>query len=794
MLRNFGKIFLLFTAFFGLVSLLPSCKVARGLPEGESLLVKNKFSLKTRAKNNDREKMSDDLFKIVAQKPNKNVIGFAPVRMWFYYSASHAKKLTKFKQWIMDKVGEAPVVYDSTTLKQSRDQIKEYLINYGYFFASVNDTVITKNKKTTVVYDIETHERWKIKEVELPRGHTSCDSLVRANYKTSLLKKGEYIDVTKLKGERDRIETICRNSGYFLFNREYITFDYDTFGSFKDKSVTIKIILNHPNDVAQHEQFFINNIFVVSDYSADLLSDTTHRDTASVGDIHIIFQKEKFKKKILADAITFRKNDLYSKDAEVKTINRLAQLGVFKFISVDYSKTKDSIGNYLDCTIQLTPAKKQSWGGSAEVNVSNEGLFGTAGTLSYKNKNLSKRADQLLIDVNSGLQIRFANDKAEHQETAQIMSITASASITYYMNKFLIPFRTKIFSSNANPKTRFNISYNFDYQYDFDTSGKNVVFLYQLHNFNASFGYEWNKGREQHHLLNPIAVDFFLLPKVGQAFIARLDSNPPLKSAFEEQVIIGPNYTFTYNNSKSNNDWKYMKLRISLETAGNVIDGLFKAASSASEHDSIYLIANRPFSQFFRADIDWSNFLKMSNHSQFCIRTYAGVGVPYGNSVSLPFIKQFFVGGPNSLRGFQIREVGPGSYVPDTLVFNPRTGQKTDVGFFNQTGDIKLEANAEIRFDIYKFLKGAIFTDAGNVWTLKRDAVPGGQFNFGTFWSQFAVDAGAGLRLDFNYFVVRFDYGFPLRDPRRIYGERWQFENAVAFKNGALQLAIGYPF
>ncbi len=789
MRRNLGSIFILFTAVICALSLLPSCKVAKSLPEGQSLLVKNKFILKLKAKKGEKERIADDLLKITAQKPNKRVFGFAPVRMWFYYSASHSKKLTKFKQWIMDKVGEAPVVYDSTMVKQSCDQIRDYLFNYGYFHASVTDTVITKNKKTTIAFNVEPKELWHIREVELPKGHTSCDSIVRANYKTSFLKKGDRIDVTNLKSERDRIETICRNSGYFLFNREYVTFDYDSFN--EDKTVTIKIILNHPNDAAEHIQFYLNNIYVITDYSAEAFSDTLHRDTVKLGDYIFLAQKERFKNKMLADAIFFKKNDLYKKDAEVKTINHLSQLGVFKFISVDYSKPKDREGNYLDCTLQLTPAKKQSWGGTVELNVSNEGLFGTSGTLSYKNKNLTKRADQLLMDISSGIQIRFANHQ---KQKVQIMSVTASAGITYYMNKFLIPFRAKLFSPNTNPRTRFSVNYNFDHQFDFDATGKNVVFLYQLHNFNASFGYDWTKGRKEHHLLNPITVDFFLLPKTGSAFIARLDSNPPLKSSFQEQVIIGPNYTYTYNNSKSASDRKYMKLRIGLETAGNVIDGLFKAASNNTEHDSVYLIANKPFSQYFRAEVDWSNFIKMNNHSQFCIRTYAGVGVPYGNSFTLPFIKQFFVGGPNSLRGFQIREVGPGSYVPDTLVFNPRTGQKTNVGFFNQTGDIKLETNAEIRFDIYKWLKGAIFADAGNVWTLKKDAVPNGEFNFSRFWSEFAVDAGAGLRLDLNYFVIRFDYGFTLRDPRRIAGERWQFDNAVAFKNGAFQLAIGYPF
>ena len=789
MRKNLGRTFILITAFICLTSLLPSCKVAKNLPEGQSLLVKNKFAIKITAKRPEKEKITDDLTKITAQKANKRVFGFAPVRMWFYYSAARSKKLTKFKQWIMDKVGEAPVVYDSTLTQQSCNQIRDYLFNYGYFHATVSDTVITKNKKTTIVFRVEPKELWTIKEVELPRGHTSCDSIVRANYKNSFLKKGSRFDVTNLKSERDRIETICRNSGYFLFNREYVTFEFDSFDI--DKSVTIRIILNRPNDAAEHIQFYLNNIYVITDYSAEALSDTIHRDTVSIGEYKFIAQKERFKNKMLLDAIYLRKNDLYSKEDEVRTINKLSQLGVFKFISVDYSKPKDREGNYLDCTLQLTPAKKQSWGATVELNVSNEGLFGTSGTLSYKNKNLTKRADQLLMDISSGIQIRFAN---QQKNKVQIMSVTASAGITYYMNKFLIPFRAKIFSPKANPKTRFSINYNFDHQFDFDATGKNVVFLYQLHNFNASFGYDWSKGRREHHLLNPIAVDFFLLPIVGQSFISRLDSNPPLKSSFQEQVIIGPNYTYTYNSSKSASDRKYMKLRIGLETAGNLIDGIFKAATNNTENDSVYLIANRPFSQFFRTEIDWSNFIKMTNHSQFCVRTYAGVGVPYGNSFTLPFIKQFFVGGPNSLRGFQIREVGPGSYVSDTLVFNPRTGKKTNVGFFNQTGDIKLEMKAEIRFDIYRWLKGAIFADAGNVWTLKKDAVPGGEFNFTRFWSEFAVDAGAGLRLDFNYFVIRFDYGFPLRDPRRVVGERWQFQNAVAFKNGAFQLAIGYPF
>ncbi|MBP6730731.1 MAG: BamA/TamA family outer membrane protein [Chitinophagales bacterium] len=185
--------------------------------------------------------------------------------------------------------------------------------------------------------------------------------------------------------------------------------------------------------------------------------------------------------------------------------------------------------------------------------------------------------------------------------------------------------------------------------------------------------------------------------------------------------------------------------------------------------------------------------MRMTVHSMFAVRTYAGIGVPYGNSKALPFIKQFFVGGPNSLRGFLIREIGPGGY-SDPSAYDAETGAKTNNGFFNQTGDIKLELNAEIRFDIYKWIKGAVFADAGNVWLMRKDTRLNGEFNFKRFWSEFAVDAGAGIRLDFSFFQLRFDYGFPLRDPRRVAGERWQFKNGQAFKTGQFQLAIGYPF
>lgn len=787
MLKSFRlPVFLLFL-LSALLFLLPSCNVSKHLPEGQSLLVKNKFIIDKKSMTvAERDKVRSDFASIVAQKPNRSFLGFMPFKMWLYYSATKGKKLTRFKQWIIDKVGEEPVIYDSTYTEKTEKLLENYMFNFGYFYADISDTAVTKKKRTTVTYKLINGPVWKVGKVDFVKGNYKSDSIAYAFRINSVLKPKERFDIATLKAERDRIEGVLRNAGFFYFNREYVMFDLDTISEIK--TVDIKVSIIQPSDTVQHQQYYLNNFYITTDYATEILNDTLKRDTVFTGDsleYHIISKKRVLRKGIVSDAMFMRKGQLYARNNEIRTLNRLNQLGTFKFITLDFVKSKDR-NNYLDCIVSLTPAKRQAISGTIEANVTNEGLFGLAGSISYKNKNLSHRADQFLFDASAGVQLKFSK-----KEKVQVITTNVSTSVTYYLNRFLVPFRAKLFSKNTNPKTRLNIGYTFENRYDFDTSA-NVTFLYQLHNFSASFGYEWNEKITKRHLFNPITVAFFLIPKRGTEFISRLDKNPILKSSFEEQVIIGPNYTFIYDNQRSNKDRVFMYFRTSLETAGNVIYAGFKLANLKTGNDSLYLMFNKPFSQYFKMEGDWRNYFRIRNHGMFAIRTFAGIGIPYGNSYALPFIKQFFVGGPNSLRGFLIREVGPGGYV-DSTAYNPETGEKKNIGFFNQTGDVKLELNAEFRFDIYKWLKGALFMDAGNVWTLRKDTRTNGNFAFNRFWKEFALDVGAGIRLDFNFFVIRFDYGFPLRDPRKADGDRWLFENAQ-FRKGQFQLAIGYPF
>lgn len=795
-----------FVAAVVLVASLPACRIAKNL--NSPLVVKNKFEY---IKNDDLKKagskVKDDLKAISALKPNKRVFGAFPFKMWLYYSATrprpNEKKLGKvknnFRNWMRDKVGEAPVQYDTEAALRSSRAMTNYLNNNGFFYAQVTDTVlVNKHNKATVIYRVNSGPAWKIGKVTFPQPVSPAEKFVMINSYGTKLLAGKRFNVVDLKAERERIETDLRKIGFYYFTREYITFDFDTVTN--PGTVNTKVRLNNLPDGTEHRQYRINNIYVVTDYNS-LTFDTISLDTIQDENFYVLAHKHKLRKNVLKDAVYFAHTDtlhpFYSVEDEQRTLRRLSDMGNFKYINIEF-KADDTLTNpVLNCIIKLTQAKKQVVSASGEANISNEGFFGVSGTLSYKNRNISKRADLLAIDLSAGLQFQLPK---KNVPKTQIITTDAGANISYYLNKFLIPFKAKTFTRNNNPKTRFNLSYAFQNRFDFDTNAvRNRIFLYQLHNFSFGYGYDWinineTRNYEIHHLLNPINVNFYLLPKVGPEFLARLNLNSTLKSSFEEQIIIGPSYSFIYNDQAGADDKIYSYLRTNLETAGNLLFGAYALAyrnRGGTAANVPFKMFNRVFSQFFKIDIDYRNYFALGSHAQFALRTFAGAGVPYGNSTVMPFVRQYFVGGPNSLRGFLIREIGPGSYA-DPAIFNAETGEYVkgnNSNFFNQTGDIKLEMNAELRFDIFKFFKGALFADAGNVWLMRFDYErPGANFDFTRFWREFAVNVGAGVRLDFSYFVIRLDYGIPIRDPRIAASNKWKIDQ------GQFQLAIGYPF
>jgi outer membrane protein insertion porin family len=764
-----------------LLLFVSSCSVTKKFKENEFLLKQNEINIVGYKKLQNRQKVHDDLKQVAIQKPNIKAFGFLPFKLWFYTAANKDKE-NKVTWWIKNKVGEPPVIYDSLLAAKSDKLIQNYMQNYGYFQAQVSHELKFKKKKVTVAYTIVPGEYWKVGNVLYPRPTYKTDSIVWQNHHRSMLKPNTRFDITNLKAERERIENDLKNSGFYFFTKDYVNYELDTNNA--NRMVNINVYVNQPSDSVIHQQYWINNVYTTPDFGTDAPGQNPKRDTLQIAEFSFISKKLKYHTGTLLDGIFFKRDQLYQRDNYLRTVRRFSDLGSFKFVSVDFAKANRP-GNFLDAVINLTPAKRQTLGGDIQGNYTTDisgGFFGVSGGISYKNRNLFKRSDLLVIELNTGFQFQFASKKP-----VSIITNDVSASTTYYFNKFLFSKPTSTFKFQR-PKTKISLTYSYEKRFDFN-SANTRVFYYTLHNFGALFGYEWEPNTFMRHQLNPFVFSLYILPQKGADFITRLNNNPSLKNSFEERIIFGPNYTFFYTNQKTKNDKKYIYNRISVEAAGNLLMAGFSLANLAKKtKDTIpYKIAKREFAEYFRIENEFRGFYRFDAHVSFAGRGYLGLGLPYGNSKTMPFIKQFYTGGPNSLRGFRIREMGPGSYVGDG--FNDPTRV---TGFFSQAGDIKIELNGELRFDIYKWLKGAVFTDVGNIWLLNKDAQrPNAEFDFKRFWNEFAVDIGAGVRLDFSYFVIRFDYGIPVRDPRYT-TNKWRFKDKSQF--GQFQLAVGYPF
>lgn len=745
------------------------------------MLRSNKVTVKGDIPTGVREKLKEDLINIAAQKANKRLFGFLPVKLWFYAAAGKGKD-TRFRKWLKTRVGEAPVLLDTALCNKSIQLFENYLFNGGYFAHQVEAEVLPlKNKRARVHYHVKVEPGWKLGKISFPEGKTEYEKRIVRLSSMSLLRSGDLFEITKLKAERDRIEKDLKNIGYFFFSRDYVNFTLDS--ATEKNKVNVSIRISPPTDSTLHKTYSIRKVFVYEDFSAEIgLLDTAGLDTIYEGNVYFIQRKNIVTSKRVLEALYLRPGTLYSQELHNKSLRRLNDMGIFRFITMEYDPVPDSLQNLLDCRIFLTPAKQHSFGASGEINVNIEGFLGLAGTLSYRNKNLSRRADLFSVDLSGGVQFLFLK-----QKEAKPLTWDLGLSSSYTINRIGFPFPVKKRAQLINPKTFFSLSYNFESRYELDEN-TNRAFLYNLHNFNFGFGYDWSQNRFIRHSVNPININFFIFPQKGETFIERLAQNPSLQNNYAEQFVLGPSYTFLYADQLSNTDRRYFYYRLNVEVVGNLFYAGFALADLASNVSKPYRIFDRAFSQFLRTDHDYRAYVRMSRHSSFVWRGYAGIGFAYGNSNQMPFIKQFFVGGPNSLRGFNIREIGPGGYV-DTTIYNSSDASRKNFGFFNQTGDIKLETNAEIRFDIYKWLKGAVFVDAGNVWLMRKDpSRPNAEFNFKRFWNEFALDVGAGIRMDFSFFVIRFDYGFPIRDPRRAENSRWTFQR------GQFQLAVGYPF
>lgn len=760
----------------GLASATLSCSNTKYLKEGQMLYTGAEINIKNDSLSKQEEKnLKAALESNLTPKPNSTFLGLRP-RLFFYNIAKEPKKEKGFNYWLKNKVGEKPVLLGDVDREFNKDIIQNYSENKGYFNAKATYDTVSKDKRAKVIYNVSPGARYLISDVRFLKDSTIINKEIQTLTDKTFLKKSNPFDLDVIKAERDRIDNGLKEKGFYYFSPDNIIVQADSTISKKHK-VELIVKLKDNTPALATEQFSIDKVIVFPNYNirdvkdgkynvpmnADSLQKYAHED------IYVIDPEHKFKPKIFDRALYFKKGDLYNRTNHNLTLNRLISLGVFKFVKNQFV-VSDSLQHKFDAYYLLTPRQIQSLRLEALGRTNSANYAGSELNLNWTHRNFFRGAEQFKASIYGAFDVQIGGP----ENANNIFRAGANAQLS--IPRIVAPFR---FNSSSAFVPRTNIILGYEFQ--------NRTQNYTLNTFNASFGYVWKENARKEHDLKVIDITYVSPANVTPEYQAKADANIYLQRVVDKQLIFGPIYSYTYTNTMLQKP-NTIYYKGTLDLAGNLTGLLMGANVDKGKQKNIFGI---PFSQFAKIENDFRFYHKFTEKTSLATRAIAGVAYPYGNSDHIPFSRQFFSGGSNSVRAFRARTLGPGSFDPRTL---------TPGEFFDQSGDIKLELNAEYRANLYKFLNVAVFADAGNVWLVNEDPKrPGAKFSK-EFLSEIAVGAGFGLRLDFSILILRLDLAMPLRVPYYEKNERWTFDR-IKFgdpswrkDNLILNIAIGYPF
>jgi outer membrane protein assembly factor BamA len=756
-----------------LFQILTSCNPTKYVPAGESLLNENNITV-----NKEGIKKSD-LIPYIKQNPNKRIFG---TRFHLgLYNLSNINKNRWPHNWLRN-IGEEPVIYDPYATIKSKEQIKSYVASKGYFDGDVSDTVKTANKKSDVFYKVDLLRPYTIRKLTFEIADSNVKKLFFFDSVNCVIVRGKPYDVDVLQAERTRFDRYIRDHGFYGFSSDYIWFGIDsTVGK---RQVDIKYNIKPFTSIDSYGRvstgpfavYTVKNIYIYPDFvpKEALAGGEAYfksLDTTYYHGYYFITSKRKpdVKYDLIIQSLYLTANSVYSVSSTEETQAHLLALKIFRLVNINYNDSKENenlkgMELMLDCNIQLTILSQQSYKIELE-GTNSSGDPGGALNLIYQHKNLFHGAEQFSMKLKGAYSAYKINDTLR---SIQEYGFETSLKLP----KFVVPFlKTEAFIKKFNPSTSLLASYNY----------QNMPF-YTRSIANISFGYNWKAGFYQEHIVFPVQVSLVNVPHIDSAYKATIYSSSYQAHSYDNVLIIGGNYSYIFNNQKIKNSRDYVFLRINTEVSGNML-ALAEKILGGKKTDGAYQILGQPFAQYVRTDFDFRYNYKFNDVSSVVYRGFFGIGIPYGNSKAIPIEKQYFAGGANGIRAWQVRSLGPGSY-------NDRTK------FLNETGDIKLEANAEYRFKLFWILEGAVFLDAGNIWSYNYDqARPGSQFTFKKFYKDIAVGTGTGFRFDFKFVIARVDIGMKLRDPLLTEGSKWIFLNRPYKRDDfAIVLGIGYPF
>ncbi|MBV9986254.1 MAG: BamA/TamA family outer membrane protein [Chitinophagaceae bacterium] len=741
-----------------LMACVLSCSIQKHLPPGTYLYKGATYDIKKDPANKTKDKsIRKQLDAISAPKPNKSIFGF-PFRVWFWYMVGEPERETGLRYWLRNRIGQEPVLSTMVSTKANAANFENYLINKGYFGSSVSGDTIVKGYKMEAHYKVKLGMPYHINSFKwiLDSSSEIGRDIYRIPDKNVLVKKGDQFDLDQLKAERTRVDAALKNRGYYYFSPDHIKAWVDSTN--KNNTVDIFFKLKDETPVAAVVPQRINNIILFPNYTLLVPPpDTSRQGMQLINGIYVRDTVHALNDATLTRPVTYRPGSLYSLRAQNRTLNRFINTGVYKFVKNRYEIHGDTlVPRWLDVYYYLTPLPRKNIQAEVGAFTKSNSFTGAQASLTWKNRNAFRGAEHLVVKAYGAFESSGSDSLMRNN------NFRVGGEVSVIFPRFVTPFKVKD-SFSFPPKTTMMIGYEWARR----------TALYTKNYFRLQYDFAWRESANKQHLLAPVSVTYNLTSAYDPNYKALLDQIPVLKIANLPELIAGSLYSYNYHtpNSRGGNVFYFNG---NIDLAGNLI-GLFNKVDQAYTGK----ISRAYYAQYVKLDVDLRYNMPLAKDINWVNRLIVGAGIPYGNSLFLPFSKQFIIGGANSLRGFQVRQIGPGTVqtTPVQRLYYPQIG-----------GDYKLEINTELRFPLVARLKGATFIDAGNIWT--RDPILYGKEGQLTkqFLKDIALDAGIGVRIDMTFLLLRFDLGVPLRDPSAASAGKNPLGNII------YNIAIGYPF
>ena len=760
--------------YLTLVVLISSCSANRFIPENQYLLDEVNIL-------SDTKEVNPSLFNsYVRQNPNAKWFNLVKVPMHIY-CLSGQDSTSSFNRFLK-KLGDEPVIYDPFVTEKSQMEIEKAVRNMGYMRAKVHlNTEIDKNK-LKVNYLIEAGQPYTIQHIAYNIDDKQIYDFIEKDSANSYLQAGRPFDVSVLDSERNRITKLLQNNGYYKFNKDFLVYQADTVKNTFQVDLTMKLLpfqLRKEDVPTQHKQYIIRNINFLTEDNLFLQGNSlSEYDSIHHKGLHIYYKDDLYlRPNILANFNYIQAQQPYREQDVQNTYTSMGRLRALKYTNINFSEVNQNDSTQLDANILMSKGKNQSL--SFEIEGTNSaGDLGAAASMTFQHRNVFKGSETFTMKVRgayeaiTGLQEGYEND--DYKE----YGIEASLNFP----EFKFPFLSSEFKRKIRATSEVGMNFN---------SQIRPEFIRTL--ASASWSYKWVDNKRSQHRFDLLNVNYIYVPWKSENFKAYLenltDRNSILTKSYEDQLIVRMGYSYIYNSAndqtRTSSKRNSYSIRLNLEEAGNLLYGASKAIHTTPKEDKGYVIANIPFAQYVKGDFDFAHNWNIDKRNSLVFHIGMGVAYPYGNSQVLPFEKRYFSGGPNSVRGWSVRSLGPGSY----------KGSDDKMNYINHTGDIKLDMNIEYRTHLFWKFNGAAFIDAGNIWNIREyEGQEEGTFRFNSFYKQLAVAYGLGIRFDLDYLIIRFDGGMKAVNPMETGKNKYPFIRPNFNRDFAFHFAVGYPF